>query len=228
MGYLDRTSAEEGHILIGGTGRTGTTLLVQWFTALGFDTGFDLESARKQTDPISGGGLEHSLGRTLKAGLPMPYVAKSPWFGANLDEYLASGQLRARAAVIPIRQLGAAAESRRQVSDRAEQAGLDPAKHPGGILGAGQAGVVVAKGKQEQRLARTFFDLVYTLVAHDVPIYFLRFPDFALGRQDLYTALRPLLEPHGVTHDESNQALLMVVRPDLIHNYETTSSHEPA
>jgi hypothetical protein len=30
------------HILISGTGRAGTTFLVQLFTALGFDTGFDL------------------------------------------------------------------------------------------------------------------------------------------------------------------------------------------
>jgi len=214
----DRTSAADGHILIGGTGRAGTTLLVQWFTALGFDTGFDLDDAVSRVDPISHGGLEHSLRRSLGVGERLPYVAKSPWYGARLGDYLASGELRVRACIIPVRDLFEAAESRRQVSERAEEAGRDPFKTPGGAVGAGRGGRA-ALAKQEQKLARQFYELVQTLVRHDVPIYFLRFPDFARGEQDLFTALRPLLEGHGVTAEESQSALARVLRPELIHEF---------
>lgn len=216
--HSDRRSSAEGHILIGGTGRAGTTLLVQWFTALGFDTGFDLEDAVAQVDPISHGGLEHSLRRTVDTGERLPYVAKSPWYGARLGDYLASGELRLRAGVIPVRDLFAAAESRRSVSQRAEEAGADPLKHPGGAIGAGRGGRA-ALAKQEQKLARQFYDLVHTLVRHDVPIYFLRFPDFARGDQDLFVALRPLLEAHGVRAEEAASALDAVRRPELIHDF---------
>jgi hypothetical protein len=216
--YDDRTSSAAGHILVGGTGRAGTTLLVQWFTAMGFDTGFSLEEALSRTDPISHGGLEHSLGRTLGAGKPLPYVAKSPWFGKKLGDYLDAGDLRVKAAIVPIRDLHDAAESRRQVSERASEAGADPLKHPGGILGAGRAGRSAAR-KQEQQLARRFYELIATLVAHDVPTYFLRFPEFARGRQDLYDALGPLLAAHGVTRDEAATALGRVLRPELIHDF---------
>ena len=65
--------------------------------------------------------------------------------------------------------------------------------------------------------------LQFAPLRHDVPIYFLRFPDFARGRQDLYEALRPLLEAHGVTAGEAGDALRTVVRPDLIHEFPAGS-----
>jgi hypothetical protein len=190
---------------------------VQWFTALGFDTGYDLDQAIQATDPISHGGLEHSFARTLEAGARLPYVAKSPWFGRKLRDYLDRDELRVKAAIIPMRDLQDAAESRRRVSQEAAVAGLDPGRHPGGVVGS-SAGETTT-GKQERQLARMFFDLVSALVAHDVPIYFLRFPDFARGDQDLYSALRPLLEAHGVTSEEAATALRQVVRPELIHRF---------
>ncbi len=211
-------SPEDGHILIGGTGRAGTTLLVQWFTAMNFDTGFTLEEALTRTDPISHGGLEHSLSRTLAAGARLPHVAKSPWFGPKLAAYIDREELRIEAVVVPLRELADAAESRRQVSRRAEAAGYDPHKHPGGVLGAGQAGER-ANRKQEQQLARRFYDLIVTLVRYDVPIYFLRFPDFARGAQDPSQVLEPLLAKHGLSQAEATAALQRVVRPELIHDF---------
>jgi hypothetical protein len=221
MASWDRRSAADGHILIGGTGRAGTTLLVQWFTVLGFDTGFTLEEALTRTDPISNAGLEHSLSRTLEVGAPLPYVAKSPWFGPKLGGYIDSGQLRVRAAIVPLRSLADAAESRRQVSLRAEEAG-DSAKHPGGLLGAGRDAARAGR-KQEQQLARRFYELIHTLVSHEVPVYFLCFPEFARGQQDLDSVLEPLLRSHGVGHDEARQALARVVRPELIHDFDPQS-----
>lgn len=209
-GPRDRRSAAEGHLLIGGTGRAGTTLLVRYFTALGFDTGFAPDEVAQRVDPISHGGLEHSLGRTVGRGEQLPYVAKSPYFGEHLGEYLDRGDLRVRAFILPMRDLFEAAESRRKVSQRAALAGMDPDKHPGGVIKAKQ------KRGQEQKLAVQFYNLLHDLVAHDVPVHFLRFPGFATGRQSLFDALEPLLVEHGVTRAESDEALAGVVDPALI------------
>src|SRR5213083_659319 len=105
-----------------------------------------------------------------------------------------------------MRNLEAAAESRRRVSQQAAEANADALKHPGGLIGFGKSGDVSGR-KQEQWLARQFYNLIFTLVSLDVPIFFLHFPAFATGEQYLFTALRPLLEAHGVSAEESGQAL---------------------
>ena len=150
----DRRSRDDGHVLIGGTGRAGTTVLVQYFTVLGFDTGYTVDEAMARVDPISRGGLEHSLGRGNLA-----YVSKSPWFGNHLGERIETGELAVRWMIVPIRELHAAAESRREVSRRAEESGRDPHSQPGGLSFG-------AKGKpkqQEQRLGVQLYRLVHTL-----------------------------------------------------------------
>jgi hypothetical protein len=55
---MDPAGSGHGRILISGTGRSGTTLLVQYFTALGFDTGFTLEQALSRVDPSRGGARD--------------------------------------------------------------------------------------------------------------------------------------------------------------------------
>ena len=63
---------------------------------MGFDTGFSVEEALDRVDPISNAGLEHSLSRTVEIGEPLPYVAKSPWFGPKIGDYIERGDLRVR------------------------------------------------------------------------------------------------------------------------------------
>lgn len=216
MPHTDRRSVAEGHILIGGTGRAGTTLLVQYFTALGFDTGFTLEQTMSRVDPISKAGLEQPVEKVLGKGRTMPYVAKSPGFGRNLLDYLESGELKIKHCIIPMRELGEAAESRREVARAAEAAGKEP-----GELQRG--GLVARKRKnssqaQESILAIRFHQFLLAMVSHDIRPLFLRFPDFAAGRQDLFTALEPLLVEHGVTREESDAALAGVLNLELVHD----------
>ena len=114
-----RPSAGSGHIIISGTGRAGTTLLVQLFTHLGFDTGFGRADSLRCIDSLSHAGLEHSLRQKL-----LPHVIKSPWLVDELPDALAKGTLPISAAIVPIRQLSAAAESRRGSGARLAPAGL--------------------------------------------------------------------------------------------------------
>ena len=211
----DRRDSSSGHILIGGPGRSGTTLLVQYFTALGFDTGYDLAAALSRVDPISRGGLEYSIGRTLASGVTMPYVAKSPYFDDKLGPYLASGELKVSACLVPMRNLQDAAESRQHASERAAAAGLDYGAQPGGM----QRGFRDVK-QQRRQLAVKFYQLIWALVEHGVPVYFLPFPDFATDADVLYDRLEVVLEEHGVSRVESAAALAQVSDPTLIHHFQ--------
>ena len=219
MTPVDRRSSADGHILIGGTGRAGTTLLVQYFTALGFDTGFSLARALQGVDDISRAGLEHPYSRVRNKGLRLAYVAKSPLYGKNLHDDLASGKLTVKHCIIPVRELSAAAESRRHVTRQVLASGKSvDDRQRGGIVGG-------AKGfkQQERLLAVQFHRLVHTMLVFDVPIHLLKFPEFARGQQDLWTALLPLMTEHGVTREESDEALRTVLRPEFINEFGTGS-----
>lgn len=209
-----RGTDTSARILIGGPGRSGTTLLVQYFTALGFDTGFTQEQAMLQVNPIANAGLEHSLKRTLEQGRQLPYVAKSPWFGPRLGRYLESGELQISYFVIAIRALEDAAASRRRVSQAAVERGLDPHRQPGGVI-AGNT-----RGSQEKKLAMQLYRLVETLAAHGVPTLLLHFPRFASDPVHLHTQLRPLHEAHGVSIEESTRALAEVADLGRISTFD--------
>jgi hypothetical protein len=85
----DRRSAKNGRIIITGTGRAGTTFLVQLFSELGFDTGYSAEEAMRAVDGISRAGLEKPL-----VDESNPYVIKSPWFADQLAEALENRRLQ--------------------------------------------------------------------------------------------------------------------------------------
>src|SRR5689334_19108131 len=101
------------HLIISGTGRAGTTFLVQLFTALGLDTGFsDLQSAIYEN---CNAGMEKDI------HLPdAPYIIKTPWLCDYLDEVLENNDRVIDHAIVPVRDLYAAAQSRRDVSARTD------------------------------------------------------------------------------------------------------------
>ena len=195
-----RSDTSAGHMIITGTGRAGTTLLVQYFTILGFDTGFSTEESENSVDPVSNAGLEHSL-----ASDGLPYVIKSPWFADQLADVLAKGEISVRHAILPVRSLFEAAESRRRVSSLGSK--------DGGLWGTDRP------GDQETVLAHKFYNAVFSLVSHDVPITFLQFPKLAKDFDHFYQALGDLLLEHGVHKREAKDAFDAVTKPDRIHQF---------
>jgi hypothetical protein len=221
--------AEGGHIIITGTGRSGTTLLVQLFTALGFETGFTLEEALSHVDNVSQAGLEHWItdetGQTvmkspLKLGVPnyiasdkLPYVIKSPMFATNLRALLESNVIRVKTAIVPMRDLFSAAESRRRVQWEAEKIGIDPDHVQGGLWDTRDPAV------QESVLTQHFYEMMFTLVQFGVKTYCLDFPTFTRSSALLFERLEPLLTEHGVRENDVAQALSRIVRPGQIHDF---------
>ena len=82
----------------------------------------------EKVDAISNAGLERPLLNETN-----PYVIKSPWFADLLLEALENQCIEIYAALIPIRDLFEAAESRRRVHFEAAARGLHPETQPGGL-----------------------------------------------------------------------------------------------
>ena len=197
-----------GHLIISGTGRAGTTFLVQYLTAVGFDTGFTLDEALSQPDRVSHGGLEHSLAQT-----DLPDVIKSPWLVDELPEALHKERLGIRLALVPIRKLEDAAESRRRVYREAASIGKDPLTQPGTIWKTNDP------AEQEAQLAIAFYRLMETLGEHLIPVRLLPFPAIARDHQTLFQLLKDELDSHGISETRSRAAFDAVSRPPLIHSF---------
>jgi len=195
----------EHHILISGTGRAGTTFLVQLLTELGLDTGFS--SSSSGIHPNCQAGMEHS-GDCLLNGTA-PYVVKSPGLSEKLELVLESTDVKIDLLIISVRDLFSAAESRRRVSAIAKNP-----KAPGGLSGTKKP------GRQEAVLAEKFYRLVYTAVKHQVPTVYVYFPRIVKDPEYLYESIRPALL--DTEYPAFLRAFEKVSRPELVHRFEKT------
>lgn len=177
------------HIVITGTGRTGTTFLVQLFTSLGLDTGYspeDLDSPHY--NPNARAGLEHDI-RLPQA----PYVVKSPWFCDYAGEVLADPDIIIEHVFVPMRSIFAAAESRRFVLRQAKEQGVisanaNPESVPGGLWHTQSD----EQGIQERILLDQFYKLMLALSGSMVPVTLLQYPRLVAEPRYLYEKLRPV------------------------------------
>lgn len=179
-------------ILICGTGRAGTTLLVRILGRAGLDTGFSDDDIAKVEANVGRAGLEHRL--TASNANELPLVVKTPHAVNVIPQLLADKWFEIGLAIIPMRDLWAAAESRRQVKDRAIEAGLPPARAPGGLWKT-RDGM-----RQENVLAEQFYRTLEPLVTANVPLKLLAFPRFARDREYFLETLGGVLsQKFGVT-----------------------------
>lgn len=188
--------SEPGKIVIAGTGRAGTTLLVQVLSDLGLDTGFDPSAP---IDPRVSAGLERSL-----VGPDVPRIVKSPHLSRTLGALLDDGAVRVDHVIIPIRALDVAAASR----IRNTKYGSD--LHTwGGLLGTNRA------TRQPDALALMLADLLFTIARYDLDHTLLLFPRFATDSTYLHEKLS-FLAPE-ITADRWQAALSDRANPGLIH-----------
>jgi hypothetical protein len=193
------------HVIISGTGRAGTTFLVQLLTALGQDTGYRDFSA---VAPNCDGGMESDLRKP-----DAPYFVKDPWLCDSLADILKAGEVAIDHAFIPIRNLFAAAESRRDVSRRTGPevyAAFGPVV-PGGCWPTDR------DETQESVLARKFYRLLETLAALDVPTTLLHFPRLATDPEYLFRKIGGCLP--NIRYDAFVRAFRETSRPEKIHSF---------
>ena len=192
------------HLIITGTGRAGTTLLVQLLTELGLDTGFD--GPHDGLFPNCDAGLETDL-----RGPDLAYVLKSPHFCDYLEEVLQQGLIIDR-AIVPMRDLYAAAQSRREVFRRTDSAHY-PTQMPGGLWDTEPH----TPEMQEAVLANKFYRLIHALTMHDIPLTLLDFPRFVHEPDYLYRKLQCVLGDIG--REQFLRAFQAVCRPEMVHDF---------
>lgn len=199
------------HIIISGTGRAGTTFLIQLYTSLGCHTGFaDLTSAVSSN---CNAGMEWDI-RQADA----PYIIKSPWLCDYLDDALENADIVIDQALIPVRHLYSAAESRRDVMRRTES-NLYSEEIPGGLWHTSDP------QKQEAVLANQLYKMIYTIAKRDIPMTLMYFPRFIHEAEYLYRKIEATL--NGIRYERFLEIFRQVARPELVHEFNPRSSrHE--
>jgi hypothetical protein len=192
-------------VLITGTGRAGTTLLLQLLGDLGLDTGFAPDAP---IDERVHAGLEVPLDDP-----DGPRIVKSPTVVRRLDDLLTRGVVRLEHVIIPMRALDVAAASR----VRNTRYGADLAS-PGGLLGTRHA------THQQEALALLQYELMWTLTRHEVPFTPLEFPRFA-GDADYLRRRLGFLAPE-VPESRWREVVAARVRPELIHETPLSPSEQ--
>jgi hypothetical protein len=194
------------HLIIAGTGRSGTTFLVRYLTEFGMDTHLTRHGAA-QFDAQSQAGFED---------MPLidddlPYIVKAPWIGEYIDAILTSDKLAIDAAILPMRDLAETAASRciiemhalhQNAPWMAQRLGTtfeNWASTPGGALYS------LNPIDQGRILAVGFHRLVHRLVEANVPIVFVAFPRIIEDADYLFERLRELL-PVGTTAEQAREA----------------------
>ncbi len=181
------------HLIIGGTGRAGTTFLVQYLAACGLETQL-AKSPHPGYDEAANAGLED-----VPMGHPdLPYVVKSPWLYEYVGRLLDDREIAVDAVILPMRGIVEAATSRVVNELRARHAieGLPPDCGLWESWGTTPGGVVYSLSPIDQArlLAMGFHELVHALVRRDVPLVLLDFPRCVEDADYLYDKLRPVLE----------------------------------
>jgi len=176
------------HIIIAGTGRSGTTFLMQVLTELGLDTGFSKEDYSTKIDSISHGGLEFDLeGADFEK---LPRIIKSPYFYKFADKVLNDPKTPIEHVFIPVRKLEDAAASRVRVQKIYEEKialRLKGDEVAGGLTGTDSS------ESQEVILGRQLTSTIMSVVKSGKPYTFLPFPTFARDPNYLYNAIKFLI-----------------------------------
>jgi hypothetical protein len=216
------------HVVITGTGRAGTTFLMELLTNLGLDTGFKAEDIGNFKDEIARAGLEASIEST-----PCAYIVKNPGFWIHAEEVLSRDDIIIDHIFVPMRDLVAAAESRRVVTRECKQAeplllrlklkflrflygtvAFKPKVYDGGLIRSPQSS---KPREQEEILLEVIYKLMLTLSKFDVPLTLMQYPRIIKDCQYLYGKLSPIL--NGMSYDLFQEAFAKTVRPDLVHSY---------
>jgi hypothetical protein len=196
------------HVLIVGTGRAGTSLLVKILTRLGYDTGFNEEDLLMGVDSISNAGLEFPWDSAVR-----PKVLKSPVLWGDPEAFLRTNSGDIEHVIIPIRDLHESSRSRIRVQELNVATGVATWEDgvPGGLT------KFATPDNQEVILARRVFLIIRTLNEIDVPYSFVNFPEFAKDHMYLYRYLKtifPRLKRKNLLRVAEDTC-----KPELIHTF---------
>jgi hypothetical protein len=195
--HLVTSLASKHLLLIGGTGRAGSSFLVQYLTKSGLDTSLARQSDAAFWDENAHAGLEEfPRARDFEQ---MPYVVKTTWLHEIIDAVLADPNVTIDAVIIPVRRLHEAAISRVviQLRDLYETVPCMLERDaPFATWSTDTAGGCLTSLDpidQARLLATGFHRLIERLVEAEVPMVFMAFPRFAQDADYAFQKLAPFL-----------------------------------
>jgi hypothetical protein len=188
------------HLLIAGTGRAGTSLLVRILHACGLDTEISRRGGAVFWDDHANAGIEN----IPIVGDDHPYVVKSPFSYQFIRELLARADIKLDGVLIPVRDLDEAVASRiilelrhryeylLEFASQVEETWRDWGTVPGGVTYS------LEPLDQARILAHSLHRIIEPLVDAEIPIHFLKFPKFTQDIEYLHRRLIPVL-PDGIS-----------------------------
>jgi hypothetical protein len=217
------------HLMIAGTGRAGTTFLVQYLHGCGLETHLTTHP-KATTYEQANAGLEDV---PIK-GRRMPYVIKTPWLFEFVDRFLSRKDIAVDVAVLPMRDLVEVASSRVTLELRERYAKLrNPdvmeectkwetwGKTPGGMVYS------LNPIDQARILAVGFHQVIHAFVKRGVPILFLDFPRMINDGDYLFQQLKPYLGD-GIDKSAAMEVFHSLAEPDLVRVGAEISQESPA
>jgi hypothetical protein len=188
-------------VIITGTGRCGTSVLMQLLTHLGFNTGYSREEADRAINkmPKLRAGIEHSIESKREA-----YILKNPAF-AQVNEFKRlSKKFNIDYVYIPIRKLEATAKSRDHMQ-----------RH---IPGAYGGFWLNAHSIEEQKTAhaKLIYNLIEYLEDSEVPFSLISFPHFINHPEYLYNKLSHLMQRNPIRYDDFKKEFSKIIKPDFV------------
>lgn len=203
------------HAVISGTGRAGTTFLVELLTLLGLDTGFNSRDLAQRKSAVAQAGLEIDVRR---AGAP--YIVKAPGFCDYAQQVFAQPDIVIDHVFVPMRELHDAAASRRRVMSlhlagmpwlRRLKVWLKRKELAGGLVGTRSG------EDQEQVLRDRLYHLMLACADQPVKLTLLRFPRLVHDSAYLFDKLQPLL--HDISFERFDRAHRRLAQPGLVHRF---------
>lgn len=185
------------HTIIVGTGRAGTSFLVRLLTNVGLDTGYSKNNIVENN--IGRAGLEQDIKKSNA-----PYIIKNPNLSLKMDWVFENYQIDY--VFMPMRDLFAAAESRRFVSKG------QPRGVPGGVW---------CDPNHPEKQERMLLDVVYRVnlatSKHQVPFILINYPKLTKDPKYLYEKLKPILK--GLDYATFEKEFNNLVNPSLVHQF---------
>lgn len=184
------------HLLIAGTGRAGTSALVQYLNGLGLETHLSRPGGSADWHDSAQAGFEDLPLYTN--GDDLPYVIKSPLTYQIIDQILNDAKIGLDAVLIPMRPLVEAAASRSIVQLQAmhqDARWMAEVATPWEHLAAAPGGAIfsVSPIDQARLLAVGFHWLVERIVQTDVPVVLLSFPRLVTDPDYLFAKIGKVL-----------------------------------